>query len=82
MIDSCYEKIDYMDLVKLFGVNSENDFTKLKEYVNDLHKKGEIQWMIKNKQEILKNEEKEMKMNSKAILKDMINYVRFNERIL
>ena len=82
MIDSCYEKIDYMDLVKLFGVNSENDFTKLKEYVNDLHKKGEIQWMIKSKQEILKNEEKEMKMNSKAILKDMINYVRFNERIM
>ena len=82
MIDSCYEQIDYMDLVKLFSVNTEQDFCKLQEYVNGMHAKGEIQWKIESKNRIFKSEKKREVLNGNKIISDMINYVRLNDRIM
>ena len=82
MIDSCYEQIDYMDLVKLFAVNTEQDFCRLQEYVNGMYDKGEIQWKIESKKNIFKSEKKREVMNGDKIISDMINYVRLNDRIM
>ena len=82
MIDSCYEQIDYMDLIKLFAINTEQDFDKLQEYVNGMHDKGEIQWKIESKNRIFKSEKKREVLNGNKIISDMINYVRLNDRIM
>ena len=82
MINSCYEKINYMDLVKLFAVNTEQDFKKLQEYVNGMYQEGEIQWRIEDKNNIYKSKQKKEVMNCDLIISDMINYVRLNDRIM
>lgn len=82
MINSCYEEINYMDLVKLFAVNTEQDFLRLQEYVNRMHDEGEIQWRIQDKNNIVKSREKRQVMNNDQIISDMINYVRLNDRIM
>lgn len=82
MINSCYEEINYMDLVKLFAVNTEQDFLRLQEYVNKMYDEGEIQWRIQDKNNIYKSREKREVMNNDLIISDMINYVRLNDRIM
>jgi hypothetical protein len=82
MFDTCYQKIDYMDLAKRFAVNTEQDFSRLQSYVNDLHARGEIQWKIESKTSIPKVEKKTEVMNTDQVISDMINYVRLNDRIM
>jgi hypothetical protein len=82
MINSCYEQINYMDLVKLFAVNTEQDFNKLQEYVNKMYEEGEIQWRIESKTNIYKSKQTKEVMNCDLIISDMINYVRLNDRIM
>ena len=82
MIDLCYKEINYMDLVKLFSVNPEQDCNRLQEYVNKLYENGEIQWKIESKTNIIKFEKKKEVMNGNQIISDMINYVRLLDRIM
>lgn len=82
MFDTCYKEINYMDLAKRFAINTEQDFTRLQEYVNKLHDQGEIQWKIESKNSIPKVEKKKEVMNNNQIISDMINYVRLNDRIM
>jgi hypothetical protein len=71
-----------MDLVKLFAVNTEQDFNRLQEYVNNMYDQGEIQWRIESKTNIYKSKKSKEVMNGDMIISDMINYVRLNDRIM
>lgn len=82
MVDSCYEKIEYMDLVRLFAVNTEQNFLDLQTYVKDLKEKGEISWSIQDRNNIVKEKQERARMSADSVISDMISYVRLNERIL
>ena len=82
MIDLCYENLTFKELVTMFPIATENDFENLRAYVNDMYKRGKIKWYIKENKEIVKEKQKRDFMNCDAIITDMINYVRHNERII